>query len=190
MTSQTSDQQLDDVVAAIREFRAQALATAEATRTGHMGPTIKIFSTYCPRLMNCPGTNCLNTSLRATCRHPYSKSARCFRSVRSPPKGAYTRRSPLLSLTMFTFTNVKTWQLIHFRPKGTAMDSPLTSIPYLLFPRSPPKNVPNLTAARTTNPRILLLLRPRCGNSDIPSVSSLVSPLETGGYWKARGTAG
>ena len=41
ITSQTSDQQLDDAVAAIREFRAQALATAEAERTGLMGPTIK-----------------------------------------------------------------------------------------------------------------------------------------------------
>jgi hypothetical protein len=39
ITSQTSDQQLDDVVAAIREFRAQALATAEATKAGHQGPS-------------------------------------------------------------------------------------------------------------------------------------------------------
>jgi hypothetical protein len=38
ITSQTSDQQLDDVVAAIRAFRAQALVTADATKAGHQGP--------------------------------------------------------------------------------------------------------------------------------------------------------
>jgi hypothetical protein len=40
-TSQTSDQQLDDVVAVIREFKAQALATAAAREAGHEGPTTK-----------------------------------------------------------------------------------------------------------------------------------------------------
>jgi hypothetical protein len=42
ITSQTSDRQLDDVVAAIREFRAQALATAAATKAGHQGPANKL----------------------------------------------------------------------------------------------------------------------------------------------------
>jgi hypothetical protein len=42
ITSQTSDQQLDDVVAAIREFRAQALATTDATKAGHQGPFNKL----------------------------------------------------------------------------------------------------------------------------------------------------
>ena len=42
ITSQTSDQQLDDVVAAIREFRAQALAAAAATKAGHQGPANKL----------------------------------------------------------------------------------------------------------------------------------------------------
>jgi hypothetical protein len=42
ITSQTSDRQLDDVVAAIREFRAQALATAAATKAGHQGPSNKL----------------------------------------------------------------------------------------------------------------------------------------------------
>jgi hypothetical protein len=41
-TSQTRDQQLDEVVATIREFRAQALATAEATKAGREGPPTKL----------------------------------------------------------------------------------------------------------------------------------------------------
>ena len=40
-TSQTSDQQLDDVVAVIRAFRAHALATAAAKEAGHTVPTTK-----------------------------------------------------------------------------------------------------------------------------------------------------
>jgi hypothetical protein len=41
LTAETNDQQLDDVVAAIREFRAQALARAEAIEAGRTGPTIQ-----------------------------------------------------------------------------------------------------------------------------------------------------
>jgi hypothetical protein len=40
-TAQTIDQQLDDVVAVIREFRAQALARVEAREAGRTGPTIQ-----------------------------------------------------------------------------------------------------------------------------------------------------
>jgi hypothetical protein len=41
LTAQTSDQQLDDAVAVIREFRVQALARAEAMEAGRTGPTIQ-----------------------------------------------------------------------------------------------------------------------------------------------------
>jgi hypothetical protein len=41
-TSHTSDQQLDDVVAAIREFKAQAIAREEATKTGQKCPTTNL----------------------------------------------------------------------------------------------------------------------------------------------------
>jgi hypothetical protein len=41
LTAQTSDQQLDDVVAVIRELKAHALAKAEAKEAGHPVPTTK-----------------------------------------------------------------------------------------------------------------------------------------------------
>ena len=41
LTPQSSDQQLDDVVAVIRAFRAHALATAAAKEAGHTVPTTK-----------------------------------------------------------------------------------------------------------------------------------------------------
>ena len=171
ITSQTSDQhwqpELDDVVRVaaimIREFRvrAQALATAEAT-VGRR-PVIRAqlpsrtFSTYWPCLMTCRGTSCPSTSLRAAHRHQYSKSAHRFLSVRR--QLLYTRRSTSLSPTTCTSTEMMTWRPIHLRPKGAAMDSPPASVHCHLPHRSPPRNVPTSTAAKTTKPRSLLFLR-------------------------------